>query len=223
MAIKLDDRFVKAYYRRMQANESLGLAKRALEDCLKVLDLDPKNSEAISSCQRLKGLSLKVDQESDKLSKESMKENEVRTNADSFKTQGNEYSKAGNYEKAVSLYTDAIKLYDKEPIYFSNRSLCFIKLEKFDEAIADCDKAVELDANCVKAFYRRMQANECLGLAKRALEDCQKVLDIDPKNTEAMASYQRINQRIKRYGECFEMFLIAFLELTVAFVSDTTD
>lgn len=206
--IQLDDKFVKAYYRRMQANESLGFAKLALEDCQKVLEIEPKNSEAINSYQRLKELSemAKVDHESEKLSKENIKENDGKTRADQFKVQGNSSLNIGEYEKAASFYTESIKLWDKEPIYYSNRSLCFIKLERYDEAISDCDKAIELDDKCVKAYYRRMQANECLGLAKRALEDCHKVIEIDPKNTEAKASLLRINQRIKRYGELLETF-----------------
>ena len=36
----------------------------------------------------------------------------------------------------------------------NNLSLCFLKKGKFDDAIKHAKDAIELDPNCMKAFYR---------------------------------------------------------------------
>lgn len=55
IAIGLDEKCVKAYYRRMQAHESLdGNLAAALADCETVLRFEPKNSEAKKCLNRLK-------------------------------------------------------------------------------------------------------------------------------------------------------------------------
>jgi len=33
----------------------------------------------------------------------------------------------------------------KNVVYFTNRALCYIRLKKFDEAITDCKRALEID------------------------------------------------------------------------------
>ncbi|KAL5285840.1 RPAP3 family protein [Megaselia abdita] len=142
--------------------------------------------------QKMPPIRSQVDHESLKLLKENTKQSHWKSKADQFKIQGNEHMKSGDFEKATLSYTKAIELYDKEPIYYSNRSLCHIKLQKFNEAVSDCDKALKLDGKYVKAFYRRMLANEGLGFTRLALEDCLKVLEIDPKNTEALNCCQRL-------------------------------
>lgn len=45
-----------------------------------------------------------------------------------------------------------------------------------------------------------MQANEALGNNMDALKDCTTVLMIEPKNTEATRSLERINERLRRNG-----------------------
>lgn len=80
----------------------------------------------------------------------------------------------------------------EKPINFTSFS--------YDNCIDDCDAAIELDKLCVKAYYRRMQANESLGNNMEALKDCTTVLAIDPKNYEAKRSLERINDRLRKIG-----------------------
>lgn len=43
-----------------------------------------------------------------------------------------------------------------------SRALCFVKLERFAEAKQDCDRALKLEPNNKKAFYRRALAHKGL-------------------------------------------------------------
>lgn len=54
-AIHLDDKSVKAYYRRMQAYEQLGEKAKAITDCARILEIDSKNMVAQKDFDRLMG------------------------------------------------------------------------------------------------------------------------------------------------------------------------
>lgn len=50
----------------------------------------------------------------------------------------------GQYEEAIKIYTDGLKIFPKEPRLLRHRGHRFISIRKFDEAIADFEKAVKL-------------------------------------------------------------------------------
>ncbi|XP_016974782.1 RNA polymerase II-associated protein 3 [Drosophila rhopaloa] len=118
--------------------------------------------------------------------------------ANDIKDRGNNYVKQAEYDKAIVAYSAAIGVYSHDPIYFINRALCYLKQERFEMCVEDCEAAISLDKLCVKAYYRRMQANESLGLNMEALKDCTTVLAIEPKNIEAKKSLARINERLRK-------------------------
>lgn len=39
------------------------------------------------------------------------------------------------------------------PAFYTNRALCYLKLKKWEEAVKDCRRALELDSNSVKGHY----------------------------------------------------------------------
>lgn len=75
-----------------------------------------------------------------------------------------------------------------------------VSLNSYDHCVDDCEAAIALDKLCVKAYYRRMQANESLGNNMEALKDCTTVLTLEPKNSEAKRSLERINDRLRKIG-----------------------
>ncbi|XP_017149009.1 RNA polymerase II-associated protein 3 [Drosophila miranda] len=118
--------------------------------------------------------------------------------ANDIKDRGNNYVKQGEYDRAIEAYTEAVEVYPYDPVYYINRALCYIKQERFDSCVDDCEAAISLDKLCVKAYYRRMQANESLGNNMEALKDCTTVLALDPKNIEGKQSLARINERLRK-------------------------
>lgn len=71
---------------------------------------------------------------------------------------------------------------------------------RYNECIDDCDQAIALDSKNVKAYYRRMIANEELGNDIMALKDCENVLKLEPKNGDAKRCKERINARLISNG-----------------------
>lgn len=115
--------------------------------------------------------------------------------ANSYKDLGNKSVKSSDFETAIQHYTKAIEM-KEDPVFYSNRAFCFLKLERYTDCIDDCTKAVQLDPKLVKGFYRRMQANEVLENFDLALKDCKEVIKLDPNNADAKRANQRLSQRI---------------------------
>jgi len=70
--------------------------------------------------------------------------------ANLVKEQGNEAYNDGRFEEAVKLYTDAMQIAkDLTPLY-TNRAATYLKLQKFQEAIDDCEFSLRVRMRVLK-------------------------------------------------------------------------
>ncbi|CAH2101405.1 unnamed protein product [Euphydryas editha] len=123
-----------------------------------------------------------------------------------MKDEGNEAFKNGDYDKSIKIYTEALRIcplvYSQQrAILYCNRSATRLKLEQYKKAIADSSKAIELDDKYVKAYYRRAQAYEATEKLDESLEDCKKILEIDPTHKEAQSAIVRLPPLIEERNE----------------------
>ncbi|KAJ3999429.1 ADP/ATP carrier receptor [Lentinula boryana] len=91
-----------------------------------------------------------------------------------FKAQGNDAYKIRDYAKAAKLYSRAIETSPKaEPVFYSNRAACYMNMvpPQYELVVQDCDEAIKLDINYVKALNRRASALESLERYPEALRD----------------------------------------------------
>uniref|UniRef100_A0A7S0HTS0 peptidylprolyl isomerase n=1 Tax=Hanusia phi TaxID=3032 RepID=A0A7S0HTS0_9CRYP len=82
-----------------------------------------------------------------------------------------------------------------------NIAACKFKLGDMRRAIESCDRALDLDARCEKAFYRRAQAHSSKADFDLARKDLQQLLQISPDNSEAkreLAKLQKLEEQAKR-------------------------
>ena len=109
-----------------------------------------------------------------------------------LKEEGNKAFKAENYKLAYDLYSKAIdeqrKLTDNGPlaVLLCNRAAVHLKTQNYSECIADCDIAISINPETVKAYYRRAEAHSALGESKKAYADLQLLLRLDPKKSDAI-------------------------------------
>jgi len=101
---------------------------------------------------------------------------------------GTVYAKSGNdYNKALDDFNKAIALDINYAAAYVNRGNIYLKLGKFQEAINDCNKAIELETdNSKEAFlpyYNRGLAYMNLGEPEKAFDDYNKVITLAPENT----------------------------------------
>ncbi|XP_038063688.1 E3 ubiquitin-protein ligase CHIP-like [Patiria miniata] len=73
--------------------------------------------------------------------------------ATELKEQGNRFYGAHKYEEAITCYSKAILKNSSDARFFTNRSLCKIKLRRWEAAAGDCRSALELEQNNVKAHF----------------------------------------------------------------------
>jgi serine/threonine-protein phosphatase 5 len=116
--------------------------------------------------------------------------------AEQAKEEGNKFFAANKYMQARDAYTRAIDLNPRVAAYFSNRSFTELKLEEYGSAIADADKALELDRTFIKAYYRRGAAHMALGKTKEARADFKTVVKIKPNDKDAQAKLKECEKAI---------------------------
>ncbi|KAJ7577925.1 hypothetical protein C8J56DRAFT_1016670 [Mycena floridula] len=103
-----------------------------------------------------------------------MSAGERATLAAGLKAEGNAAYKKLAYSEAVDLYTRAIEVSPKaEPVFYSNRAACYMNLSppNYELVVKDCDSALALDRNYVKALNRRGNALEALERYEESLND----------------------------------------------------
>lgn len=129
--------------------------------------------------------------------------------AKKFKEEGNIEYKANNLEKAVRCYSDAIAHCPDEEeakkdkaIYYCNRAACYVMMDKYEEAVDDCTKSIELNPTYANAYLRRGKAYQQIqDKVSSALADMRKVVELNPTNTEAVVAVQRLEVEEKEHME----------------------
>lgn len=76
--------------------------------------------------------------------------------ADQLKEKGNDAFRKGAYVEAEEFYTQAVQKYSRNPLIFTNRANVRLKLQRWDGAVNDCLKSIEIagsNGQSHKAFY----------------------------------------------------------------------
>lgn len=129
---------------------------------------------------------------------------ELKDEATEFKEQGNAAFKNGDWTAAIEFYTKAInsgKHHKQLGTFYKNRAAAYLKLEKFEQVVRDCDKSLELEPNEPKALYRRAQAKEQLGRFEEAYRDGVTVWNSDKSDKSVKIFVERLHTIVQRRAE----------------------
>ncbi|XP_041648806.1 sperm-associated antigen 1-like isoform X1 [Cheilinus undulatus] len=132
----------------------------------------------------------------EKAARDAERKAEVRFTA--LKQEGNDFVKKGQYQEALGKYTECLKIKPEECAIYTNRALCYLKLEKFTEAKHDCNAALKLEPANKKAFYRRALANKGLKDYLACSSDLQEVLQQDPNVQEAERELEEVTVLLRQ-------------------------
>ncbi|XP_078125920.1 E3 ubiquitin-protein ligase CHIP-like isoform X2 [Sander vitreus] len=105
--------------------------------------------------------------------------------AQELKEQGNRLFLNRKYMEAAACYSKAISHSPSVPAYYTNRALCYVKLQQYDKALADCRHALELDSQSVKAHFFMGQCHLEMESYDEAIGNLQKAYNL--------AKEQRLN------------------------------
>ncbi|XP_046739729.1 stress-induced-phosphoprotein 1 [Diprion similis] len=101
-----------------------------------------------------------------------------------LKDKGNAALQEGKYDEAVNYYTEAIALDGNNHVLYSNRSAAYAKAEKYEQALEDATKTVELKPDWVKGYSRKGSALAYLGRLDESIKAYEEGLKLDPDNQQ---------------------------------------
>ncbi|KAJ4939131.1 hypothetical protein JOQ06_028592 [Pogonophryne albipinna] len=104
---------------------------------------------------------------------------------------GNRMAASNQYEMAVKCFTDAIKYNPKEFKLFGNRSLCFERMQQYENALQDADLALSMEPNWIKGLFRKGKALCGLKRYYEASLIYKEVLNLESSSAEATQELKR--------------------------------
>ena len=102
----------------------------------------------------------------------------------SLKDQGTEQFKQKNFDKAIELYTQAIAENSTDHTIYGNRSAAYTNVKKYQEALNDGNKCIELKPDWGKGYHRKGNAQHGLGMINEAVNTYNQGLEIEPNNAQ---------------------------------------
>ncbi|XP_037085949.1 tetratricopeptide repeat protein 1-like [Pollicipes pollicipes] len=129
-----------------------------------------------------------------------------RARAADLKAEGNRLYAAEGYDAARERYTAALRLCPlaacrERAVLFSNRAACRARAADEAGAIADCSRALELDAEYARPLQRRAELRERSEKLDEALEDWKRLLTLQPGHAEARRATARLPAQIAERNE----------------------
>lgn len=104
---------------------------------------------------------------------------------------GNRLAASGQYEMAVKCFTDAIKYNPQEFKLFGNRSLCYERMQQYENALGDADLALSMEHNWMKGLFRKGKALCGLKRYYEASLIYKEVLTLESSSAEAVQELKR--------------------------------
>ncbi|KAK3221616.1 hypothetical protein Dsin_008641 [Dipteronia sinensis] len=138
--------------------------------------------------------------------------------ANGAKLEGNRLFVEGKYEEALFKYEVALgvssgpETNELRSVCYSNRGICFFKLEKYEDTIRECTKALELNPTYMKALVKRGEAYEKCEKLEEAIVDMKKILELDPSNDQARRAIIRLEPLAAEKREKMKEEMIAKLK-----------
>ncbi|XP_061177887.1 uncharacterized protein LOC133186662 isoform X3 [Saccostrea echinata] len=104
---------------------------------------------------------------------------------------GNEMAQLGHYKSAIELFSEAIKLDPNDFRFFGNRSYCYDRTSQYDRALKDAEKAVSLQKDWPKGYFRKGRALAGLRMFSEAEDAFTQVLKLDKNCDDAVQELLR--------------------------------
>jgi len=175
--LRLNSQDPEALVLRGRALYSQGDNEKAIQHFRKALSCDPDFKDAVKWLRTVQKL-------------------------DRMKEEGNAHYKAGRWQDAFNTYSAALEV---DPTnkgtnskIYQNRALCRIKLKQYEEAIADCEKAISLDPSYIKARKTKATA---LGLAEKweaCVREWKQIQELDPEDRNVAREVRKAELELKK-------------------------
>jgi tetratricopeptide (TPR) repeat protein len=107
----------------------------------------------------------------------------------------NAYAQKGMHEKAIADYTAALRIDPNNASAFRNRGLVYLKQKNYALALADLDRAIDLESAALRKPYGyRARTYVALGQYEKAIEDFTMAIRNDASNMDLRSERARAKQ-----------------------------
>lgn len=131
--------------------------------------------------------------------------------AESFKNDGNKFFKAGDYTHAIEFYTKAVILQPQSATYLGNRAAAYMSAGRWNDALNDCKRAVELDGRNNKMLLRLARIYTSIGQPEEAIATFSRIQPPpsvkDTASAKEMLRHVRAAQAALKDGTAASMVL----------------
>ncbi|CAI9545112.1 unnamed protein product, partial [Staurois parvus] len=111
---------------------------------------------------------------------------------------GKEEFEKEHYDMAEYAYTTAIYFSPESFVLFSNRALCYIRMQKYGKALSDGKKAIILKNTWPKGHYRFCEALFALGEMERAIASNEKAQELCRDSQEGIKDLIQQHSRFRK-------------------------
>ncbi|KAG7575302.1 hypothetical protein FFLO_00466 [Filobasidium floriforme] len=115
---------------------------------------------------------------------------------------GNASYKKGKWAEAIGHYAQAARLDPTDPAPLLNRAQAYLKLEKWQDVVRDCNTVLNLplQSKNIKALFRRSLARRELGDEEQdgAVQDLEMILKLEPSNSAAKEELASLRKEIEK-------------------------
>lgn len=75
------------------------------------------------------------------------------------RARGNDLFKSERFTEACSAYGEGLRLDPSNSVLYCNRAACWFKLGQWERSVDDCNQALRIQPNYIKALLRRAASN----------------------------------------------------------------
>ena len=109
--------------------------------------------------------------------------------------------KTKEYDEAIKHYSKSIRLDEFEPTTYANRALAYIKNTEYGKGLDDCNRAIDLKNDYIKAYYRRGICNMGVKKFREGMLDFLYVLNDNPSNSDILNKIEELNKKWKDFDK----------------------
>ena len=113
------------------------------------------------------------------------------------------------WKDSLTLYNYVISKNDNIPIAYMHRAIVYTSMREYGKAIADYDRAIDLQPDYAPAFYNRGVMYAEMQEADMATYDFEKTVRIDPEHYNAWNYLGLIKMRLASFEDAIQLFNIA--------------
>ncbi|KAL2496507.1 TPR repeat-containing thioredoxin TTL1 [Forsythia ovata] len=114
------------------------------------------------------------------------------------RARGNDLFKSERFTEACSAYAEGLRLDPLNSILYCNRAACWFKLGQWERSVDDCNVALRIQPNYIKALLRRAASNSKLERWAEAVRDYEVLRRELPDDNEVAESLFHAQVALKK-------------------------